>query len=556
MKPRNEVLQLARFIYTHNPFYLISTALVLYGLQLSFDSAGQQPQTAWALAAALAAYTTLLGFTGFLVVRLGKVWEDARSILLVVVLMFLAISVNFDQICNSRPGTATNVLTLGCLFSLALSEVLIRALRLKLPWSYRGPFYFILALFFVFPLWVSPVVNELSEAAVRWRIMAFPLACSLGVVSLIPAAHRGASLVAKNGTPWDWPWYPWPLFVFVAFCVCFRSYILTLSFQSDIGLESSFSAFYLVPFLFAILILLLEIAIVQRAKRFQAGVLLSVPLLLVLAIPWSVGASRVAVTAMVVESIGSPLWLTLLATCAFYLFAWCRQIRTAEVGLVFALMAATVIGPRSVDLSSLAQPNAWPVAVLAAWQLVTAVRKRSRLHGVGTGLLCAIGFLIGTRGIVPDDARFVVGAHIVLFTLLLTGSLTADRLGRLLQQIAAVGMAAAAIGTVAFGIWSEETIVLRIIYIGCLTGIAAGYWFVWRTPWWLESLAVNLAAASAIWCVWAHASLRAVVGPRAIVPLTWGFVFFVMAAIISCIKGGAFQIVRKRLNTVVESWRW
>ena len=90
-------------------------------------------------------------------------------------------------------------------------------------------------------------------------------------LTLLPAVRRGSSLVRKNGTPWSWPWYPWPVFFFLAIGICCRSYVLTLSFQAAHGLETSFSFYYLTPFFFAVLVLLSEIGFVENDNIVPAG---------------------------------------------------------------------------------------------------------------------------------------------------------------------------------------------------------------------------------------------------------------------------------------------
>ena len=46
---------------------------------------------------ALLGYTLLLATTACVLMRLGEVWDDVRTIMLLVVAMFLAISVTFDE---------------------------------------------------------------------------------------------------------------------------------------------------------------------------------------------------------------------------------------------------------------------------------------------------------------------------------------------------------------------------------------------------------------------------------------------------------------------------
>ncbi len=94
----------------------------------------------------LAGYTLLLAATAILLIRRGKVWDDARSLLLLVVMMFLAMSVTFDNTLNTNPGLGKSCFLGGLLFAVAVSEGLLRGIRLgKAPVGFRGPYYLILS---------------------------------------------------------------------------------------------------------------------------------------------------------------------------------------------------------------------------------------------------------------------------------------------------------------------------------------------------------------------------------------------------------------------------
>ena len=131
----------ARFLYNHNPFYVISAALVFWGLRNSFDTA-TDAFNAWPLTLSLACFTVLLVTTAVLIVHWGKVWDDARSILLLVVLMFLGMSVTFDSVLANSPAVAKWYYLGGLAFAVAIAETALRSLPLRLPALYRAPFYF------------------------------------------------------------------------------------------------------------------------------------------------------------------------------------------------------------------------------------------------------------------------------------------------------------------------------------------------------------------------------------------------------------------------------
>ena len=69
---------LVRVVYTHNPFYLLSAWLDFTGLRFSFDTSGRTFQTE-ALMLGLIGYTTLLALAAWVLIRVGKVWEDVRG---------------------------------------------------------------------------------------------------------------------------------------------------------------------------------------------------------------------------------------------------------------------------------------------------------------------------------------------------------------------------------------------------------------------------------------------------------------------------------------------
>jgi len=110
-----------RFLYNHNPFYVISAGFLLYGVKLVFRPGEVEYVDPWHLLTALSCVTLAMASAAFGIVRFGKVWEDARSIILVLLLMFLAISVSFDEILNQQAWDAFRLLLTGFLFSVAVS---------------------------------------------------------------------------------------------------------------------------------------------------------------------------------------------------------------------------------------------------------------------------------------------------------------------------------------------------------------------------------------------------------------------------------------------------
>jgi hypothetical protein len=261
-----------RWLCTSNPFYAISAVLFLVGLRLSVESLPEATQ-AVALMAGLAAYTLLLALTAWGLARFAGVWDDVRTLLLLVVLMFLATSVTFDERLVLNPELGRLCFLGGLAFAIVVSEALLRGLGMKLPARFRVPYYLILTLFFVYPVLLQPLLAEPTSEALQWGLFGFSTAAGLAFLTLLPAVRRSAEGLSETGTPWPWPYYPWALFVILAIAVPGRAWLLCWSLQL-LGAANYdqvvFGPYFLVPFGLALAVLVLEAGLVTRRPGFFA----------------------------------------------------------------------------------------------------------------------------------------------------------------------------------------------------------------------------------------------------------------------------------------------
>jgi hypothetical protein len=374
------------WVATSNPFYVLSAGLFLFGLRISFGDP-ERDLDAWALSAGLGGYTILLAAAALLLVRFAGIWNDVRTVLLLVVLMFLATSVTFDEILvlNPRRGMLLNLG--GLAFSLLVSEGVLHAIRLRLPPGFKLPYYLALALFFLYPLALSPVVRQPHGEALLWRLFAFPSAAGLVFLSLLPAVRRGPAYLENNGSPWPWPFYPWSLFVFIAAAVCGRSFLICKSFhllEGERFTDTIFAPYFLVPFGFALALLIVELGLAARKNSaLTAGMLVPVLLTTLAGIGHrSGGVSDEFLNVFQARLHAAPIFLTVLLSILFYLYSWARGVTLASEGLTAALAALAFVEPEAVSLAELAlrQPGqlVFPVLLQAflgvvkgdAWRLI------------------------------------------------------------------------------------------------------------------------------------------------------------------------------------------
>ena len=125
-----------------------------------------------------------------------------------------------------------------------VTESVLHAIRLRLPGWYRAAYHAILALVFLYPIALAPILSEPESPRLQWALFGFSPLAALVLLLLVPAARGGAAYVAKNGSPWRWPLYPWSLFFMIAGGVGVRCYSLCVSFHYVNGSRNDFRAVF------------------------------------------------------------------------------------------------------------------------------------------------------------------------------------------------------------------------------------------------------------------------------------------------------------------------
>ena len=236
-----------RFLYSSNPFYILSADLVFVGLRISFGPRG--PATyPWALAPSLAGYTLLLATTACFLIRVGKLWDDLRSLLLLIVMMFLAIATSGDDKMAADPRRGAIGYLVGFCFAVVLSEIVLHTIRLTTARLVSRRLSCHSRPGISLPDCSGAALERAGEpggssgrssASRPWPHLCFCCSCR--------RQKAVAAYVAKNGSPWRWPLYPWSLFLIMAGGLALRCYSLCMSFHYVNGSRTIFGPYFLVP---------------------------------------------------------------------------------------------------------------------------------------------------------------------------------------------------------------------------------------------------------------------------------------------------------------------
>jgi len=122
---RSKPIRLFDLLFTQNPFYLIGTGLLLYGLNVSTNSGAALAMQPLVLASILIVTILVMAITAIAIIKLGGVWDDARTIMLSILFLIVGVVASCDACVGSDPLMAIWVLGSGFLFSVAICELLI-----------------------------------------------------------------------------------------------------------------------------------------------------------------------------------------------------------------------------------------------------------------------------------------------------------------------------------------------------------------------------------------------------------------------------------------------
>lgn len=547
---------LMRRVTCPNPFYLLSAAFLIHatGVPLKSSAQGLSPE---ALLAVFGGYAAILAAIAFVIVRFWKVWDDARSIFMILLLLYLEMALCADSLVQAEPLRAARLLAVGLVVAVAISEFLLHSLRLRLPASFRFPYYLQLGLLFLYPLALQPSLQTQDDVATTWQIFAFPFLVGLAVLSLWPAMRRGPDAVRDNGSPWAWGWYPWTLFVFLGFCLCLRSYTLCLSFDAATALgaeaayrlESIFGPYFLAPVLFAVAVLLLESGIQNSQRTVQAFALCLPVLIVALSFP---GTGRNAADAEFINrllgTVGSPAWCSLVAAVVFYAATAVRGVHGARRLAVYTVAALAVVDrSTTVDWHTLSAIQPGPLLAAALLAGIGGIRSRRSIEWCEALALAAVAAVrLGWNNSLPIPPEFAIG-HAVLLAMLTIGVLLDDGTARLLRNL---GVAALMIGAIPTCVHFADTSAaawVTPVYSGVVTLVIA--FVVWLRPsgWLKAALCIQFVAVYAGLLVHGCQLLQRTVRWQGLPSLLIALALLHLGLLMSALKAGALQRAARRL---------
>ena len=528
----SKLRNLGRLIYTQNPFYLISCCLILYGFR-SAVSAHDLASRAILLAGCIAGYTLLMTITCIGVVRFWKVWEDARSIFLLIFVSLIGLSASLDELLLWDWSTASSLLAAGMALAIGVAEILLRACRMRLPLGYRISLYALLGVFFLSPVAFGYTATGNWTAFANWAAPIFSVGVAGAILLMVPALRRGPAYADDNNTPWKWPYYPLSLFVVAVVLAGFRAHAVWMSFSVEGGWVR-FEPFLLVPLIGAVLIVLVE-SDHSTSRSLTITTAASAPAVLLLGLS-NGGSSYLPIQPALETYAGSTLTITFALLVGFYAYVWVRQllphIGIAVAGSLFALAGCAPL-PTALETTFF---SAWMIGGIAtAILLIECLRNvTSETRWLLFSAAVAVTIVMAGRDHDANKVAALWGSVFAVAAMLTLGHLFDTSLARKLRIGAAAALLTASVIAAYWHIQRSSSIHLAGILVGVVIVSLAYFYATHRLGWAIVGTvqcAVTFVALS--WRAFESGQLN-----QANVALAVGIVCFFVALAISFGKTG------------------
>lgn len=397
-----------------------------------------------------------------------------------------------------------------------------------------------LALVFLYPVALVPLLGDPDNPALQWALFGFSPASAMAVMLLIPAARRGRAGVVKNGSPWRWPMFPWSLFVVLIGGLCVRSWSLCVSFHYVEGSRSIFGPYFLVPIGLAVAFVWLQIGIAagRRGITTAASALPMLLACLAMAGDRDEWVYRQFLGRFIETFGGSPVYLTMIGAVAFLAYAGWRRVPAAPELMALAMAGLSVVGPRTIDPADLVAPRAVPMAAAGLLLAARAWRRRDSRRA----MLSAACLVVATARVTGDLAgaatAWPVAVHLSMVSLMAIGLMFDDETGRMARCAAAgaLGLMGLVLSSGPSNAWSAMPAGLVPWYPLLIAAWAAGFGTLTCDRLYLAAGGTSLAAWLLHSGAASYGQLRRVVA--GLDQLVWGLLFFGVAMAISLRKAG------------------
>jgi hypothetical protein len=233
-----------------------------------------------------------------------------------------------------------------------------------------------------------------------------------------------------------------------------------------------------------------------------------------------------------VNTIGSPVWLTLGLLLAFYGLAWRRGVPGALSGLLGTTALFSIVGRETIGLRTLTAPQAWPLLLIGGALLASGLRRRSSFACTVAGAFFAAAAWLTLPSTPLSDWRNTISLHLRGAMIIAISLGLKDGLASVLRWVGA-GLMPVAV----FSMLTTDTpLSWRLGYVLLVTLACYVIALHWKSRAYLYAFTLLLTLGGYGGAVLLYRSAAGMIGKAATTSFVWSCAALVIACLISAHK--------------------
>ena len=401
---------------------------------------------------------------------------------------------------------------------------------------------------FAVPIVLGYAVGNRNTTLTNWGAPLFSSLIGAGLLLLIPAIRKAGSLVADNGTPWRWPYYPLTAFAILIVLAAIRTHAIWMSF-GFIGPPVRFEPFLLMPIVLAILVLLVESEVGTNGSSRTYIAMACAPVMLLCGISRG-GMTYLPIQADLQAYFGSAHSIALLALAGFYAYVWMRGV----AGSGFAVIATMFAMHGFSDLPDFTEPvglRHWMFALMASlFTLAICLRNpKSDLKWLAFTLVTGATILFAGHDYDSTTSSIIVAAVFTVAALMTIGAFFETDLAEILRHVSAAMLVLAAVCIVLWHLKQSPGIISTAALAG-LAVVSIVYMQIVRRLGWLYVFGIHATCLIGMlgWNGYETGSLS-----QTNWPFQTGLLCFAIGLTITSVKTGVHRRLWRSIATEAEA---
>ena len=338
---------------------------MLYAIYALLNSKEPELIESWNVAYILMTYTTILNVIGLILVRLRKVWEDARTLSILTFIILLTIPMIMDELVIKNLDHTEMIFNIYFLFVLMNIKLFFYISKIKLPFLYYISLFLTLGVYIYYPILLLPYLIEPNRNMSLLLIYLFPFFLTLSCLPSILLLDRISNKVV-NPTPWVLPWNPWLLLVLVLLSTPFKVYTLMMVYVPGKMILPYLGILFMMPVFLVLAFFFLKVGLREGKsiyyKLYWSCLILSLGSTIFLLLE----KDKMQIFIEMLEYHGiSTLFISCALCLLLKIYALFKSVPFSKVGVLILLLANSLCRLDTYHLNALHQPHSiWLIIAL------------------------------------------------------------------------------------------------------------------------------------------------------------------------------------------------